>query len=409
VAGVIEGVTLNLKGTSDAVTTIVVSNDVDSVESAIQEFVDQYNAAYEFINSQFQYVEIADSAGVLAGDSLVRNIQSALAGVVSRSISGLVGPLDNLAAAGVEMQNDGTLRINDSKLATNLSENFSALRDLFIAAASTTHSSIEYLGSSSSTEPGTYEINITQAAEVAQVVSPNAVGVSLGVDETLTITLGSLTSIVNLTAAMSVDDVVDAINAQFLSDGMGLNASKDGSDHLVITSDQKGSEISFTVVSDQTNPGVGTGIGTAGLSDAGLDVAGTFTDTTTSTVYSATGSGDVLVGSEGPVTDLRIQVLSSSTGNFGTVSFTFGYAERLERVIDSYVDSLEGPISGAVERLEANIRRIDDDINDIEDRLMVRERFLTDQFTRVNQALQQLAYLQSTLSAQLAQLDTLIS
>ena len=102
-------------------------------------------------------------------------------------------------------------------------------------------------------------------------------------------------------------------------------------------------------------------------------------------------------------------VLSSSTGNFGTVSFTFGYAERLERVIDSYVDSLEGPISGAVESLEANIRRIDDDIDDMEDRLTVRERFLTDQFTRVNQALQQLAYLQSTLSAQLSQLDALIS
>jgi flagellar capping protein FliD len=188
---------------------------------------------------------------------------------------------------------------------------------------------------------------------------------------------------------------------------MALSVSNNGSDHLVFTSTSKGSEVSFTVVSDQT--GGGTGIGTSGMSDAGLDIEGTYTDTTSSTVYSASGSGEVLTGAEGPVEGLRTQYFGTTTGTFGTISVTFGYAERLERALESYVDSLEGPISGAVEYLEANIRRIDDDILRIEDRLVNRERYLTIEFSKINQALQELSYLQTTLSAQLGQLDALIS
>jgi len=407
VTGVIEGVTLNLKGISETTNTLTVSNDVETVQSAIEEFVTHYNEAYSFINSQFTFVEAAGTSGVLAGDSLVRNIQSDLAGIVSRSINGVSGSLDNLAVAGVEMQNDGTLQINQTTLDANLADNFNDLRDLFIATASTTHASIEYLGASSNTAAGTYQVDITQAPEAAQIVSPNVIGAILGVDETLTFTLGSETSIVNLTSNMTVDGVVAAIAAEFSADNMSLNASKDGSDHLVITSTSKGGDVSFTVVSDQVSGG--TGIGTTGMSDAGLDVEGTFTDTTTSTVYSATGSGDVLIGDEGAVQGLRTQFLGTATGTFGTIAVTFGYAERLERALESYVDSLEGPISDAVEYLEANIRRIDDDILRIEDRLVNRERYLTIEFSKVNQALQELSYLQTTLSAQLGQLNALIS
>jgi len=408
VTGVIEGVTLNLKGTAETTNTLVVSNDTEGVEEAIQQFVDHYNEAYSFINSQFTYVEAAGSAGILAGEGLVRNIQSALANVVSRSVGGIEGPLNNLGAVGVEMQNDGTLQVNQSRLEAILSDNFSSLRDLFIATANATHASIEYVGSGSGTGAGSYDINITQAAEPAQIVSPNAIGATLGVDETVTFTLGSSTSIVALTSGMTADEIVTTINAQFTADSISLAASKDGSNRLVITSDDKGSNLSVTAVSDQTNPSLGTGIGTSGISDSGTDVAGTFTDVNSGTVYSATGTGDVLIGAEGPVEDLRVRYLGSTTGSYGTISVTFGYAEKLERALESYVDSLEGPISGAVEYLEANIRRIDDDIDDIEDRLIYRERYLTEEFSRVNQALQELSYLQTTLSQQMAQLDSLL-
>ncbi len=58
-------------------------------------------------------------------------------------------------------------------------------------------------------------------------------------------------------------------------------------------------------------------------------------------------------------------------------------------------------LADAVDGLEASIRRLDDNIRDLEDRLDLREQVLLQQFSRADQALQQLASLQSTIGSQL--------
>jgi flagellar hook-associated protein 2 len=406
VSGVIEGVTVNILSTSETTTTLIISNDTDRVKEAIQEFVDAYNETYSFINSQFEYYESVESSGDLAGEALVRSIQSDLGRIVSRSLEGTSGSLSTLSSVGVQLNNDGTLELDSSTLDQVLADNFNDVKELFVAVGTASHAAINYLGSSANTSAGTYEIEITQLAEAAQVVSSNAISTTLGVDETLTITSDSVTSIVSLTSLMTIDDVVEALNDQFDADELSLSASKDGSDHLVITSNQVGSSVSFTVVSD-TDVG-GTGFGTSGQSDTGVDVAGTLTDEATATVYSASGSGNVLVGSEGPVQDLRLEFDGTSIGSYGTISFTTGYADQLSRLLEGYTDSLEGPITGTLDRLESSIRTIDKDIQNWEDRLVLREAALTKQFSLANQALQELSFLQSSLSSQLNQLNSLL-
>ena len=189
---------------------------------------------------------------------------------------------------------------------------------------------------------------------------------------------------------MTIDDIISGLTTQFATDSIALTASKDASDHLVITSNNKGSEVSFTVVSDVD--GAGTGIGTSGMSDSGQDLDGTIKDVATSIVYAARGTGDdILVGEEGPVKDLQIQFLGSTTGTFGNLTLSLGYAEQLERQLKQTTDTLEGPLAEAVDGLEASIRRLDDNIRDLEDRLDLREKVLLQQFSRADQALQQLA------------------
>ena len=83
------------------------------------------------------------------------------------------------------------------------------------------------------------------------------------------------------------------------------------------------------------------------------------------------------------------------------------YTEQMERLLKNFTDSLEGPIKGTIDRLESTIRTINDDIDNIEDRLLDRESYLTAQFSRANQALQQMNSLQGTLSMQLSQLSSL--
>ena len=397
---VIEGVTLNLKSTGN--TTLTVENDTDTVKSTIQDFVDAYNDAYSFINSQFDYIEGA-GRGVLSADSLLRRIQSDLSSIVRNAVSGLAGPLNNLGAAGIDLQRDGTLQIDSDALDDNLENSFSDLQKLFVAIGETANSNVVFLGVGSTTEAGTYEVNISQVAESATITAPNAISTTLGVNETLTFTLGSDTSMVSLTSTMTIGDMVTAINNQFTTDGLALTASSDASDRLVITSDNRGASVSFTVVSDVD--GSGTGIGTAGMSDSGVDLQGTFTDTATSMVYAATATGaDVLRGDEGPVTDLRIQFLGSSTGSYGTIALTLGYAEQLERELARLTDSIDGPIEDALDVQEALVRGIEDDIASLEERLFSRELFLLEEFSRADQALRQLSQLQATIGTQITSL-----
>jgi flagellar hook-associated protein 2 len=405
VEGVIEGVTLNLSGTSPSTISLAVSNDTDAVRTSIEDFVDAYNDAYSFINSQFQYSDFTGSSGVLAGDYLVRDIQQQLASIVSAAVAGLDGPLDNLAAAGVQLKNDGTLKIDDATLDSQLEESFDAVRRLFLATGDVSDLRIQFVGSSSETQAGEYQVDITQIPEQAMLTSPNTIAGTLGTDETLTITLGSNVSIVNLLSSMTIQEIIAAVNDQLSAAGIAVNASNDGSNALLLTAEAYGSSVAVSVVSD-IDVG-GTGFGTGGASDNGVDVAGTFTDISTSTIYSATGNGRELLGAEGPVSGLIVEFLGTATGTFGTVDVTIGYAETMQQLLESLTDSLEGPISGAIESTQSSIRSLEDDIANIEERLAIRESVLLEQFSRADEALQQLQFLQSSLGAQLDQLSQL--
>jgi flagellar hook-associated protein 2 len=404
VENAVPGVSLNLLSVSDSTVTLTVRNDIETVRGNVESFVESYNTVYRYLNSQFQYNAASGKAGPLSGEFIVRDIQRQLASVVTGAVP-TGGSLTTLASIGVKLQNDGTLSIDTTRLDKALKEHFEELVSLFTAQAEATHSLITPISVGSSTQTGTYRIDITAVPEPATVTAPNAITGTLGVDETLTITMGGKTSVVELAGGMTLADIVDVVNAQLGTDGLALTASQSG-DRLVFTSKRNGDSISFTVVSNID--GGGTGIGTAGLSDSGASVAGNFTNSLTSEVYAATGSGDILRGTEGAAKDLWIRFGGGSTGTYGTVTVTVGFAERLARLTERFTDSLEGPIHHAVKGFENTIKSLQDSVSAMEERLASRERYLTDQFSRANQALQQLSYLQSTLSQQLTALYALL-
>ncbi|GAB4246313.1 MAG: hypothetical protein Kow00109_22430 [Acidobacteriota bacterium] len=405
VEDVIPGVTLNLLATTSSTVTLTVANDVETVQDNIQEFVDAYNEVYQYLNSQFEYVAAAETSGPLAGEMIVRDIQRQLASAVSSAVTGLSGSLTTLASVGINLENDGTLSIDNDDLETALEEHFDEVAALFVAQAEASHARVTPASVGSATEAGTYQVDITTVPEAATVTAPNAIPGTLGVDETLTISMDGQVSVVNLLSSMTLADIVAAINTQLDTDGLAITASQSG-DQLVLTSDAKGDHISFTVVSD-TDSG-GTGIGTAGLSDTGVSVAGTFTDTATSEVFAASGVGEVLRGTEGASKDLWVRFTGDTPGTYGTVTVTVGFAAQLSRLAERFTDSLEGPIHNAIEGYEDTIESLRDSVEALEERLTQRERYLTDQFSRANQALQQLAYLQSSLGQQLNTLNRLL-
>jgi flagellar hook-associated protein 2 len=123
VSGAITGLTLNLTGTTPAnnPVTLTVGSDTTQMSQALSTFVSDYNSALSQVNSQFTYSASSGSQGVLGSDSTIRSLQSALESVVSYSSpnsSAGSGTIQSLSDLGITMNDDGSLSLDSSKLAS---------------------------------------------------------------------------------------------------------------------------------------------------------------------------------------------------------------------------------------------------------------------------------------------------
>ena len=77
VTGVIPGVTLSLLSANPGVdVSLGITPDTSQVQSALQQFVTDYNQLVSDLGAQFTFSSSTGSEGVLASDSTVRNLQS---------------------------------------------------------------------------------------------------------------------------------------------------------------------------------------------------------------------------------------------------------------------------------------------------------------------------------------------
>jgi flagellar hook-associated protein 2 len=129
VSDAIPGVTLELNGTSSSPTTLTVAADTSQITSAINTFVSAYNAVTTEINNQFN-VTSSSSGGPLEADDSLRQVQSMLLSAVSYSITGNSGMV-NLASMGINMNDDGTLTVDNDALSNALATNPSAVVNFF--------------------------------------------------------------------------------------------------------------------------------------------------------------------------------------------------------------------------------------------------------------------------------------
>lgn len=130
VSDAISGVTLNLLKAEVGVNTkVTVAEDKSSVTAGLKKFVENYNKLIATTNQLTAVVQVGEGkppvAGGLVGDSSVRTVLSGLR-------SELVEYADQegvrvLADLGITTQKDGTLKVDDTKLNTALSENYDSV------------------------------------------------------------------------------------------------------------------------------------------------------------------------------------------------------------------------------------------------------------------------------------------
>ncbi len=135
ISDAIPGVTLNLKA-SDPETEIrlEVSRDIDAVASKIEDFINKVNDVIEFINSQYDYHEGDKSSPPLMGDGTVFMLMQDMRDKLYSVVDGLPDGKNSLASIGINMNNDGTLSVDEEKLRDSLSGDYQGTISVFTGA-----------------------------------------------------------------------------------------------------------------------------------------------------------------------------------------------------------------------------------------------------------------------------------
>ena len=132
VDGAIDGITLNLAGAMPGqMETLTVGRDVTSMQNLVQTFVNAYNQFVQGAGQLASYDPTSKAAGPLLGDSTLRSVRSALASVLSGAAGSNASGLRTLADIGVNLQADGTLQFDASKLGDALESQSAQVSALF--------------------------------------------------------------------------------------------------------------------------------------------------------------------------------------------------------------------------------------------------------------------------------------
>jgi flagellar hook-associated protein 2 len=137
VTGAISGVSLTLLGASATPASLTVASDASQVSTAINQLVTDYNTAIGLVDAQFT-VSSAGTEGVLAADSTITGLQSALGQALNYAgtpASGTTSTVNSLADLGITENSDGTLSVDSSTLNNALITNPSDVQNFFQGSA----------------------------------------------------------------------------------------------------------------------------------------------------------------------------------------------------------------------------------------------------------------------------------
>jgi len=406
----IQGVTLNIKEVGS--TSMSVTQDTSTVQTSVNAFVKAYNDLNATLAKLTAYTP-ATKAGdpgtgaALFGESSVRTIQDQIRNTLTSSLAGLSNSNMNLPQIGVGFDKDGNMTVDSDKLSKALKNNFNDIAGLFATVGKPTDSLINFTSSGTATKAGSYDINITKLATQASMtgsVSLTGGPVTIAGDTTLDVKIDGISATVSLTAGnytatQLASMVQSAINgtSKLSTAGVAVTAKIDSNGALQLTSNRYGSASNITVQSGAGTP-ASTLFGSVTAGTDGVDVEGTIGGVV------ATGSGQILTAPTGSdAGGLKIEVLGGALGARGKIDFSQGYADRLNKLVDTFTGT-NGLLSANTASINSSIKNIDDQRDSLNVRLAQIEKNYRAQFTALDVAVASMKSTQDFLTQQLAQI-----
>lgn len=122
-SNVADGLTLIVNQVTEAgkPATITVAQDLASAKKAVENFATSYSSLMATLSTMMSYNQDTGEAGTLQGDAMARSLQSAMRRMLQNE-GGTNSGFGSLSQLGVELQKDGSLKVNDSKLTDALKD-----------------------------------------------------------------------------------------------------------------------------------------------------------------------------------------------------------------------------------------------------------------------------------------------
>lgn len=286
---VISGVTLNINETTTSA-KIKVTRDPEAVGDRIQELVDAYNGFKEVMDEFSVYDPDDPAAGLLLGDSTLRNLERQVDSVFGQIVSGMENAdVRSLAEMGLKLsKTENVYEFDRDKFNKVFNEHPEDVAALFSRKLDSSSSRVEFKSiSTGETQPGTYDYQITKLATQGSYTGTATSNFIVDDDnDVFRINVNGVASgDITLTQATYAtgDDLALEIQSQINSDSNLKNnaasvvvAYDGGSNSFSITSDKynSSSAVFFTQVELNTEADFGFSL-TNGTSVQGTDAEGT--------------------------------------------------------------------------------------------------------------------------------------
>jgi flagellar hook-associated protein 2 len=419
ITDLVPGASITLKKVTADEVTVTSSRDVDGGVKAVKDYVDALNSAIKTLADLSSYDAAAKKGGVLQGDATARQLLGSLRAAATGAAGVAGNTFTSAFQVGMSVDRDGKVTLDETKLRAALEQDFDAVGRLFGRTATATDPLATSVLGTRDTTPGTYQVEVTAAAETAK-----AVGTSYAppADETqaktFRITSGSRTATITIGPAHeSAADVVAAINEALADAQITTVRAREGDageGPFVLEESRYGTANHFTVeelTGDGEDATVVEGGEVWGLegTHAGANAEGRIRlvrpDGSTEEWAELTGTGRSLSATTGAAKGISLTWTGEGASD---APFELAYSHGLGGQMSDTLRAAEGmfgSVARARQGLTSRIAIFQTRIDGFEQRLATRESTLMRQFTAMETAMHRMNSQMSWLSSQIASMN----
>lgn len=364
VKDVIDGLEFDLFAASTSETiNVTINHDKATAEQTIRDFVAAYNTFKTEVEKLVGFDTELKDYGSLQRDPLAKSVMQGIRNILSSSVPGLSGDFTALSSMGIRTKLDGSLEIIENQkdqenldFRAAMDKHFDLVRDIFVPKTSSTTVNIDVNKYSAKSQPGTYDVVITQQPSKGKLTNDDVALAfpidTTGKDYSFTFSLNGVNSAsISLPAGKTYATGAD-LAAEFqslinldpaLKEVRSTVAVTFEANKLVFTSDAFGSssKVGFAAVgADMADLGIEAKMGTTGT-DVGGTVGG----------VAAFGYGNVLLPAIGSKAEGLSMVVQPGTTS-GSITFSRGLSGSLTSMINDFLKS-----SGTIKERETNISK----------------------------------------------------